>query len=166
MRDGENPVHTLGRSATEVFSSFRPRGGRGRQAESAVIRQGRCNDPEMVIPWKVPERMPNPKVTLTLSRASSVASVSIIQRRGSYNHLMALDFNIPLSLFPPSPPPPPAPPRGSSRESKESCSVIINASVSMTLPLEINQPEAWTDDKLIHRRCSDLLHGFRRSIPR
>lgn len=33
----------------------------------------------------------------------------------------------------------------------------------MTLPLEINQPEAWTDDKLIHRRCSDLLHGFRRS---
>lgn len=104
VRDGENPVHTLGRSATEVFSSFRPRGGRGRQAESAVIRQGRCNDPEMVIPWKVPERMPNPKVTLTLSRASSVASVSIIQRRGSYNHLMALDFNIPLSLFPPSPP--------------------------------------------------------------
>lgn len=104
VRDGENAVHTLGRSATEVFSSFRPRGGRGRQAESAVIRQGRCNDPEMVIPWKVPERMPNPKVTLTLSRASSVASVSIIQRRGSYNHLMALDFNIPLSLFPPSPP--------------------------------------------------------------
>lgn len=104
VRDGENPVHTLGRSATEVFSSFRPRGGRGRQAESAVIRQGRCNDPEMVIPWKVPERMPNPKVTLTLSRASSVASVSIIQRRGSYNHLMALDFNIPLSLFPPFPP--------------------------------------------------------------
>lgn len=104
VRDGENPVHTLGRSATEVFSSFRPRGGRGRQAESAVIRQGRCNDPEMVIPWKVPERMPNPKVTLTLGRASSVASVSIIQRRGSYNHLMALDFNIPLSLFPPSPP--------------------------------------------------------------
>lgn len=36
VRDGENPVHTLGRSATEVFSSFRPRGGRGRQAESAV----------------------------------------------------------------------------------------------------------------------------------
>lgn len=104
VRDGENPVHTLGRSATEVFSSFGPRGGRGRQAESAVIRQGRCNDPEMVIPWKVPERMPNPKVTLTLGRASSVASVSIIQRRGSYNHLMALDFNIPLSLFPPSPP--------------------------------------------------------------
>lgn len=104
VRDGENAVHTLGRSATEVFSSFRPRGGRGRQAESAVIRQGRCNDPEMVIPWKVPERMPNPKVTLTLSRASSVASVSIIQRRGSYNHLMALDFNIPLSLFPPFPP--------------------------------------------------------------
>lgn len=104
VRDGENAVHTLGRSATEVFSSFRPRGGRGRQAESAVIRQGRCNDPEMVIPWKVPERMPNPKVTLTLGRASSVASVSIIQRRGSYNHLMALDFNIPLSLFPPSPP--------------------------------------------------------------
>lgn len=104
VRDGENPVHTLGRSATEVFSSFRPRGGRGRQAESAVIRQGRCNDPEMVIPWKVPERMPNPKVTLTLGRASSVASVSIIQRRGSYNHLMALDFNIPLSLFPPFPP--------------------------------------------------------------
>lgn len=104
VRDGENAVHTLGRSATEVFSSFGPRGGRGRQAESAVIRQGRCNDPEMVIPWKVPERMPNPKVTLTLSRASSVASVSIIQRRGSYNHLMALDFNIPLSLFPPSPP--------------------------------------------------------------
>lgn len=103
VRDGENAVHTLGRSATEVFSSFRPRGGRGRQAESAVIRQGRCNDPEMVIPWKVPERMPNPKVTLTLGRASSVASVSIIQRRGSYNHLMALDFNIPLSLFPPSP---------------------------------------------------------------
>lgn len=101
VRDGENAVHTLGRSATEVFSSFRPRGGRGRQAESAVIRQGRCNDPEMVIPWKVPERMPNPKVTLTLGRASSVASVSIIQRRGSYNHLMALDFNIPLSLFPP-----------------------------------------------------------------
>lgn len=104
VRDGENAVHTLGRSATEVFSSFGPRGGRGRQAESAVIRQGRCNDPEMVIPWKVPERMPNPKVTLTLGRASSVASVSIIQRRGSYNHLMALDFNIPLSLFPPSPP--------------------------------------------------------------
>lgn len=104
VRDGENPVHTLGRSATEVFSSFGPRGGRGRQAESAVIRQGRCNDPEMVIPWKVPERMPNPKVTLTLGRASSVASVSIIQRRGSYNHLMALDFNIPLSLFPPFPP--------------------------------------------------------------
>lgn len=104
VRDGENAVHTLGRSATEVFSSFGPRGGRGRQAESAVIRQGRCNDPEMVIPWKVPERMPNPKVTLTLSRASSVASVSIIQRRGSYNHLMALDFNIPLSLFPPFPP--------------------------------------------------------------
>lgn len=104
VRDGENAVHTLGRSATEVFSSFGPRGGRGRQAESAVIRQGRCNDPEMVIPWKVPERMPNPKVTLTLGRASSVASVSIIQRRGSYNHLMALDFNIPLSLFPPFPP--------------------------------------------------------------
>lgn len=125
VRDGENPVHTLGRSATEVFSSFRPRGGRGRQAESAVIRQGRCNDPEMVIPWKVPERMPNPKVTLTLSRASSVASVSIIQRRGSYNHLMALDFNIPLSLFPPSPPPPLHLPGGRAANQKKVAALLL-----------------------------------------
>lgn len=125
VRDGENAVHTLGRSATEVFSSFRPRGGRGRQAESAVIRQGRCNDPEMVIPWKVPERMPNPKVTLTLSRASSVASVSIIQRRGSYNHLMALDFNIPLSLFPPFPPPPLHLPGGRAANQKKVAALLL-----------------------------------------
>lgn len=72
----QNPVPTSGR-ATLGFQLLRSSRGR---AESAVIRQGRCNDPEMVIPWKVPERMPNPKVTLN-ARPSVVAGVDNSTRR-------------------------------------------------------------------------------------
>lgn len=74
---------------------------------------------------------------------------------------MVLDFNIPslfdyfsLSFVPTL-----------TRMDQESCSVI-NVSVSMTLPQEINHPEARTDDKLICRYCRDLLHEFRQSIRR
>lgn len=69
-------AHIRGR-ATLGFQLLRSSRGR---AESAVIRQGRCNDPEMVIPWKVPERMPNPKVTLN-ARPSVVAGVDNSTRR-------------------------------------------------------------------------------------